>query len=164
MDSYEFSPEAILMDLGQDGRNYVEEFLELCYRVSWNDRSLNLAFLTGLDDDLLVLIRLPDADEYPLEDFVSLVLQAIGPEAFELVPSGRPEAFEPFPSGRPEAFEPFPSGRQEAYEPFPSGRPETFESFPSGRPEAFEPVLSGRPAVVYLSSPVSHQSTSPSPV
>lgn len=31
---------------------------------------LNRIFLFGLDDNLLVLIMLPDTDEYPMEDFI----------------------------------------------------------------------------------------------
>ncbi|MGL5294290.1 MAG: hypothetical protein ACRC9V_11075 [Aeromonas sp.] len=41
---------------------------------------MNLTFLTSLDNDLLILIMLPDADRYPLEDFENRVLQAIGSE------------------------------------------------------------------------------------
>ncbi|KAA0719385.1 hypothetical protein E1301_Tti006524 [Triplophysa tibetana] len=83
MDCCTFSPEAVLRDLRQDGRpleNYVEEFVGVCYRVSWSDQALNLAFVAGLDDILLVLVMLPDADEYRLEDFVNRVLQATGSE------------------------------------------------------------------------------------
>ncbi|MGL5292999.1 MAG: hypothetical protein ACRC9V_04390 [Aeromonas sp.] len=72
MDTYTFSPEAIYMDLRQDGRPveiHMEESIEVCFQMSWYDTTLNHVFLTGLDDDLLVPIMLPDADEYPLEDF-----------------------------------------------------------------------------------------------
>lgn len=44
----------------------------------WSGR--RSVFLPGLDDDLLVPIMLPDADEYPLEYFINQVLQADGSE------------------------------------------------------------------------------------
>ncbi|KAA0714842.1 hypothetical protein E1301_Tti016074 [Triplophysa tibetana] len=69
-----------LIGLERPLENYVEEIVGVCYRVSWSDQALNLAFVAGLDDILLVLVMLPDADEYRLEDFVNRVLQATGSE------------------------------------------------------------------------------------
>lgn len=72
MDSYIFS--------GRPLESYLEEFVRLCHLVSWSDPILNRVILTSLDVDLLVLFMFPDTDEYPLEDLVSRILQADGPE------------------------------------------------------------------------------------
>lgn len=72
-----FPPEDFLLNINQGGRpleGYVEEFVGVCDRVSWSHPMLDCIFLSGLDEDLLVLIMLTNADEYPLEDFFNRVL------------------------------------------------------------------------------------------
>lgn len=64
---HHFSSEADLMKMKQDGwtlERYAEEFVEQCYWVGWSDPFLNCLFLTRLDDVLLALNMLPDAEEY----------------------------------------------------------------------------------------------------
>lgn len=51
-------PEDWIMELSQKGHpleDYMEDFLDLCHRVPWNDNTLKSCIWSGLDNHLLVM-------------------------------------------------------------------------------------------------------------
>ncbi|KAA0725429.1 hypothetical protein E1301_Tti010410 [Triplophysa tibetana] len=72
-------PETQLLQLCQDGwslNRYAVDFFKACFLVGWDDSELNPLFLSGLDDELLALIILPNVNEYSLEGFINIPLQS----------------------------------------------------------------------------------------
>ncbi|KAL0148890.1 hypothetical protein M9458_055805 [Cirrhinus mrigala] len=72
-----FRAEEKIMNIRRAGRpleQYVEEFLDVCHLVSWNDPMINTCFLMGLNDDQLQCsISFEDRCK-PVAEFINLVL------------------------------------------------------------------------------------------
>lgn len=56
----------------------MEKFVEHVHQVSLNDFVLNHVLLSGLDDDLLIILILPHVYELSLVDFINRVLGVMG--------------------------------------------------------------------------------------